>query len=324
MAEASPSSVFPRSARQVVGWSLRAYAQRPHVYFTLAALFQAPSFVLLGTLSEATTQRLRAVAASGATEEALCTVIEAAVPLIASSLLSGVLYVILAAAMGVVVFSHLAGQSASLARSLRLTGTRLRPLAAGTLLAVGVVGLLLAIPIAAMGFIQGCYGGEAGAEIATAIRRAAEEAGRTTAARILTFISLLAALVYVVHVAVKWVVMPQAAVLEGGNAARVLWRSRDLVRGRWFKVAGALLVLLILQSLLAGLVGLPFTIIAALMATFTVGGPFGEWIGIVGPILGQVIAVPVGALGSTYLYLYLRATREGYTLENLAGDLRPL
>lgn len=301
-----PAAVRPPSTwSAVVAETVRTYARRPLLYAGLALALQGLPYLLLALLSARIWDTLRAAPVLTDPDAALCQVLVASVPVIGSSLGSGVLYILLAATAAVPVLLGDRPGATSAMGMLAITASRLQPLLGGTLLAVVIVGVVLAVPLGALALMQGCLGQDA-AEAIAPLKQAAEEFGRTTFGRVLIWLAVLLAMGYVVNAAVKWIVLPQVALVEGRRSpTALLWRSRQLVYGRWWTVAGILLALLVLQSAFSTLLGIPFSVLAALAPPGLRDG-----IRLLGAALAQVLALPIGALGSTFIYLYLIQSRN--------------
>lgn len=298
---------------------LQVVRSTPGVYRAHAATLLPLSLILLGpvylVLRLFAGQAVRgvAIAGEGGTDE-LCATLGSGSATIATALLSGLLYAVLAGAATVAVLrpdlppGATVGPVAALgpARALGETGRRLRPLLGATVLGAAVVAVLLALPLATLGFVQGCYAVGGSAEAIAAWRQALEASGAARAGRTLTWASLVVGMVYVLHAGVKWVVAPQVAIVEGGTARSVLWRSRNLVKGRWFGVAGTLALIAIMQSVFAALLGLPAALIPA-----AVPGPLAGLVAALLGTLAQVAALPIGAVASVLLYDALRPRAAG-------------
>jgi hypothetical protein len=117
----------------------------------------------------------------------------------------------------------------------------------------------------------------------------------------------------------SWSVQTPALMLEGLGPWRALGRSRRLVRGRWWPVAGVVLLMHIavgvlsaaIQALLSGLDG--FSSHPGLVsAVITV---------VLGSIVAAVVTQPVVAAITTVLYYDLRVRKEGFDLQLLADNL---
>ena len=110
---------------------------------------------------------------------------------------------------------------------------------------------------------------------------------------IVTVLTLTLALIPVaIWVAVRWALVAQVVELENASARGALRRSRELVTGRWFKVA----VLTVLGAGLALALG---PLVGALLILFT-SAPF--WLlNIVAGIV-YVLAMPLVALATSYVY----------------------
>jgi hypothetical protein len=116
-----------------------------------------------------------------------------------------------------------------------------------------------------------------------------------------------------------WAVRVPALVVEGAGPFRSLGRSRRLVKGRWWPVAGVLLV----ATLMVGLLG---SVIAGALAALAIanGNPsvlFAVTISVLSAIVSGVLLQPFSAAVVTVLYYDLRIRKEGYDLELLADQL---
>lgn len=275
---------------------VRHYAQAPGPFLVLALLFQAPTALGLSLVGRHGAS-LSSVAEDA--EVAMCSLWWSALPALSAGLASGVVYVAFAAAVSALVLGRPAGQPERLMPALRSTRARLSPLLGGTLLGTAMVALLLALPIIAVGYAQGCYGtGEAEGAM-EALRQATTALSRSGVAKGLVWLSLALAAAYVTFAAVNWIVVPQVALVEGaGTPAWLLARSRELVRPRWPGVALVLFILLLAQGLVSAIVGLPATVAGVLLRA--------EWLQALGSVVGQVIAAPIGAIGTAIIYERLR------------------
>ena len=112
------------------------------------------------------------------------------------------------------------------------------------------------------------------------------------------------------YILVIWFFTTEAIMVEGRGPIAALKRSRELVRGSWWRVFGIGVVFALLLSGLS-ILGL---IAAAIMA-------------IVSPILGEFVLLaatalitPIFFIGRTLVYLDLRVRKEGYTLGGLVSE----
>ena len=107
----------------------------------------------------------------------------------------------------------------------------------------------------------------------------------------------------------------QAILVEGKGPLDALGRSRQLVRGSWWRVFGIGVVFVLVFGVFSTVLG----IVAAIP---------GSIVGLVSPAAGAIVTVIIGSaaapvlyIGTTLVYLDLRVRNEGYTLELLASEL---
>ena len=112
----------------------------------------------------------------------------------------------------------------------------------------------------------------------------------------------------VVFILVAWFFYVQAVMIEGKRPIPALSRSWDLVRGNWMRVFGI------------GVVYFSITIVAA----FAVSLPGLAFSGAAGNLFttaGSAIVAPFSYVGAVVVYLDLRARKEGYDVDSLAGEM---
>ncbi len=124
-----------------------------------------------------------------------------------------------------------------------------------------------------------------------------------------------------IWIMVRWSVAIPALLTEGVGPARSLGRSWALVKGRWWRTCGILVVVYFLQSVLVYAVGALVLAVAALVpglsrdfqsALVTAGTT------VAGSIVGVVPFVAI-----TLLYFDLRVRREAFDLDQLARQTGP-
>ncbi len=121
------------------------------------------------------------------------------------------------------------------------------------------------------------------------------------------FIYLVVALAFYVH----------AIMFEGADGISALGRSRELVRGSWWRVFGIMLVFGIISGVILMVVSIPGFILAwSDLASGSINSLAGIYFGVI-----NIIALPVGLIAGTLIYFDLRVRKEGYTLEQLAADV---
>jgi hypothetical protein len=126
--------------------------------------------------------------------------------------------------------------------------------------------------------------------------------------------AMLACLVPGIYLYGAWAVAAPVLLLEGVLGTKALKRSRSLVKGRWWPVAGVLL----LSSILTGIV--QAVVLGLTVALVSVSG--NEVANAVAQAIGQTAAsaltTPFAAAVLTVLYFDLRVRKEGFDLELLA------
>jgi hypothetical protein len=116
-----------------------------------------------------------------------------------------------------------------------------------------------------------------------------------------------------------WSVRVPALVIERTGPFRSLRRSYQLVKGRWWPVAGVLIVAYLMVFILGGLISGALSALA-----LSSGDPsvlLAATISVLSGIVSGVLVQPFSASVVTVLYYDLRIRSEGYDLELLADQL---
>lgn len=117
---------------------------------------------------------------------------------------------------------------------------------------------------------------------------------------------------------VGWRLAPQAIVLEGRRAGAGLRRSASLVRGSWWRLAGLLIILGILQLFAAAIPGgLGFVISSFTSSEDLLGGGAGIALLAVVASLIDVVMTPIIVTTMTLFFTDLRLRREGFDIDLL-------
>ncbi|MCD2195022.1 glycerophosphoryl diester phosphodiesterase membrane domain-containing protein [Actinomycetospora endophytica] len=135
----------------------------------------------------------------------------------------------------------------------------------------------------------------------------------------LALLGIVVGAVLAVIVAVGLALAAPAYVLEGISVTTALRRSRDLVRGRFWPVLGILLLTAIIVTIVAGIIGIPFGVIAS-AAGNAVGepsayAPLPLLISSIGTVIGAALTSPFQAGVTGLLYIDQRMRREGFDIE---------
>jgi len=99
-----------------------------------------------------------------------------------------------------------------------------------------------------------------------------------------------------IYFLISWSLRSQAILLEDLESRDALLRSESLINGNWWRIAGIAILLIIIGSVLGR-------------------------IPLAGDVIKSAFTFSVLPIASTLLYYYLRVTKEGYSLGNLAGEL---
>ncbi|HWD70130.1 MAG TPA: hypothetical protein VG293_08025 [Solirubrobacteraceae bacterium] len=116
-----------------------------------------------------------------------------------------------------------------------------------------------------------------------------------------------------------WSVRVPACVIERAGPFRSLRRSYGLVKGRWWPVAGVLIVSYFMVLVIGGLIS--GGLIAAAISNSNPSVQFAVTISVLSGIISGVLLQPFSAAVVTVLYYDLRIRKEGYDLELLADQL---
>ncbi|MGH9178810.1 MAG: hypothetical protein ACRD0N_09695, partial [Acidimicrobiales bacterium] len=124
----------------------------------------------------------------------------------------------------------------------------------------------------------------------------------------------LACVIPSVYLYVAWTVAVPVLLLEDARGAKALGRSRALVKGRWWPVAGVLLVAFVLTGLVQS------TASGLLLAVASAGDS--ELVDVVAQAVANtaasVLTTPFSAAVIMVVYFDLRVRKEGFDLELLA------
>ena len=117
---------------------------------------------------------------------------------------------------------------------------------------------------------------------------------------------------------VAWAFALPVLLVEGLRGRKALGRSFELVKGRWWKTFGTLIVGFILAAIISTL----------MQGVFLIGMVFGEdndavvlVLSAIAGIVGLAVSTPFQAALLTVLYFDLRVRKEGFDLELLAQEI---
>lgn len=117
--------------------------------------------------------------------------------------------------------------------------------------------------------------------------------------------------------AVRYLFAPIIVVIEQQAGSSALKRSAELGKGKYWRNAGAVLLVVVVATVIAAGVGFAIGIVFALT------GESAQWlVRSVNPFLDCFITQPLLLTTLTLLYYDLRVRKEGYDVRALAEDLR--
>ncbi|MFJ8544588.1 glycerophosphoryl diester phosphodiesterase membrane domain-containing protein [Streptomyces sp. NPDC093586] len=140
----------------------------------------------------------------------------------------------------------------------------------------------------------------------------------------LTALGFLAGGLVTVWLMVRFSLASPALMLEKQGIKKAMSRSTKLVRGSWWRVFGIQLLATVIANIVASIIVIPFTFLAAALSGDGVGGflegngDFG-WtflvISGIGSVIGSMITFPITAGVTVLLYIDQRIRREALDLE---------
>ncbi|MEU0740023.1 glycerophosphoryl diester phosphodiesterase membrane domain-containing protein [Streptomyces sp. NPDC006134] len=140
----------------------------------------------------------------------------------------------------------------------------------------------------------------------------------------LTLLGLLGAAVLSLWLMVRFSLASPALMLEKQGVKKALSRSVKLVRGSWWRVFGIQLLAVVITNIVASIIVVPFTFLAAALdgdglSGFIEGAGTYDWTFLVitgiGAVIGSVITMPITAGVTVLLYIDQRIRREALDLE---------
>jgi hypothetical protein len=221
------------------------------------------------------------------------------VTLVATSLLSGVL--------AVIVGQGVLGRPMSLGQAWQATRTRVWQLLGATLLV-----LLIGLGIVIVGALPGALIAVAGAQAA----------GIGLAA-----LGAFAASIFAVYITISLSFTTPALMLEKQGILASMSRSRVLVKGSWWRVFGILLLSGIIASVVAGIIGVPFAVLGGGFSGILSGNQSGQFaftallLSGIGGLIGATLVRPfaAGVIALLYLDRRMRAEALDLTLQQAAA-----
>lgn len=146
--------------------------------------------------------------------------------------------------------------------------------------------------------------------------------GAPTVAVVLAFlVGVPVGLAVAVYLYVAFALAPPTIVLERQPVTASLRRSRELVRGAWWRTFGILLLVNVIAQVLAGILSVPFTVLTLAVTFLTGDGGINPYellpllVTALGTIVASAITWPFTAVSTALLYVDRRIRREALDLE---------
>ncbi|GGQ70254.1 glycerophosphoryl diester phosphodiesterase membrane domain-containing protein [Streptomyces flaveolus] len=140
----------------------------------------------------------------------------------------------------------------------------------------------------------------------------------------LTALGFLAGALVAVWLMVRFSLASPALMLEKQGIKKAMGRSTKLVKGSWWRVFGIQLLATVIANIVASIIVIPFTFLAAALSGdgvsgFLEGGGDLGWtflvVSGVGSVIGSMITFPITAGVTVLLYIDQRIRREALDLE---------
>jgi hypothetical protein len=132
---------------------------------------------------------------------------------------------------------------------------------------------------------------------------------------------------FAIYFAVAWGFAFHAIMFEGAGVFAALSRSRDLVRGHWWRTVGVtllfLLLVVIVASLLFAVLGALIAFLAAAQGPAALQSPLYVIASSILNLLSSAITTPLTYCAWVLYYYDLRVRKEGLDLAVRAGELAP-
>ena len=136
-------------------------------------------------------------------------------------------------------------------------------------------------------------------------------AAAVSAAVLLSFVVI--GIPLLVFILVAWFFYVQAVMIEGKRPMDALARSWGLVRGSWLRVLGIGVVYVSITVVAVFAASLPGLLVSGEGDTTVVGNLL--------TMAGAAVIAPFTYVGTVVVYLDLRARKEGFDVDSLAGDM---
>jgi len=150
-------------------------------------------------------------------------------------------------------------------------------------------------------------------------------AGNSDGGIAVTILGIVVCFIVAIWLMVRFSLASPALMLEKQGVLKSIGRSSKLVRGSWWRVCGIQLLAAIIANVLASIIVIPFTFLAALLAGDDIGGFLTSTTGNtgwtfliitgIGSVIGSMLTFPITAGVTVLLYIDQRIRREALDLD---------
>ncbi|MFJ7182150.1 glycerophosphoryl diester phosphodiesterase membrane domain-containing protein [Streptomyces massasporeus] len=150
-------------------------------------------------------------------------------------------------------------------------------------------------------------------------------AGSSGAGIALTVLGIIGAGIVALWLAIRFSLASPALMLEKQGIKKAMSRSAKLVQGTWWRIFGIQLLATLIASVVASIIVIPFTLLAAALSGDGLTGWLNTGVGSlgwsfliisgIGSVIGSMITFPITAGVTVLLYIDQRIRREALDLE---------
>ncbi|MEU3091472.1 glycerophosphoryl diester phosphodiesterase membrane domain-containing protein [Streptomyces massasporeus] len=150
-------------------------------------------------------------------------------------------------------------------------------------------------------------------------------AGSSGAGIALTVLGIIGAGIVALWLAIRFSLASPALMLEKQGITKAMSRSAKLVQGTWWRIFGIQLLATLIASVVASIIVIPFTLLAAALSGDGLTGWLNTGVGSlgwsfliisgIGSVIGSMITFPITAGVTVLLYIDQRIRREALDLE---------
>ncbi|MFF7723130.1 glycerophosphoryl diester phosphodiesterase membrane domain-containing protein [Streptomyces luteogriseus] len=150
-------------------------------------------------------------------------------------------------------------------------------------------------------------------------------AGNSGAGVALTVLGIIGAGIVALWLAIRFSLASPALMLEKQGIKKAMSRSAKLVQGTWWRIFGIQLLATLIANVVASIIVIPFTLLAAALSGDGLTGWLSSGVGSlgwtfliisgIGSVIGSMITLPITAGVTVLLYIDQRIRREALDLE---------